>query len=565
MVIGDIYTKLLEAYTQNGSLQFGKALHAHLVINGLARRTHFASKLIAFYAECKQLCHARKLFDKIPKSDVRRWIVLIGAYARRGFYEEAMCGFSEMQKEGRKPNKFVLPSVLKACGRFNDFRTGEILHGVILKNMFEFDSYVVSALIDMYSKCGEVEKAKRVFYDTADRDLVALNALVSGCVQQGIVKEALDLVVEMKADQGLKPNVVTYNTLIAGFSQEDDGAMVCKVVELMHDDGLELDVVSWTSIVSGLVQNFHNKEAFDTFKRMLDDGMCPSSATISSILPACANVIDLMRGKEIHGYAVVMGIDKDVYVKSALVDMYAKCGFIAEAEHLFSKTCERNTVTWNSMIFGYANHGYCSEAIELFNQMLREEERKPDHLTFTAALTACSHAGLVQYGESLFKLMQEKYGIKPRLEHFACMVDLLGRAGELEEAYDLIQSMSIEPDLFVWGALLGACRQHGDMDLAAVAAEQLAKLEPESAGSSVLLSSLYADASRMLRRKLRRSSRERCREIQWFFSCLVSTDTPNGEENALLSKEERQFLLIQEANPARDDEMKLQNPSVQEE
>ncbi|CAN4101790.1 unnamed protein product [Withania somnifera] len=478
-----IFTKLLEAYTQNGSLQLGKALHAHLIINGLARRTHFASKLIAFYTECKQLAHARKLFDKIPKSDIRRWIVLIGAYARRGFYEEAMGVFYEMQREGRRPNKFVLPSVLKACGRFYDFQTGVILHGVILKNKFEFDSYVVSALIDMYSKCGRVENAKKVFCRTVDKDLVALNALVSGCVQHGIVKEALDLVEEMK---------------VQGFSQEDDRAMVCKVIELMHDDGLELDVVSWTSMVSGLAQNFHNNEAFQTFKLMLDNGVCPSSATISSILPACATVADLMRGKEIHGYAVVMGIEKDVYVKSALIDMYAKCGFISEAKHLFSKICERNTVTWNSMIFGYANHGYCSEAIGLFNQMLREEERKPDHLTFTAALNACSLAGLVEYGESLFKLMQEKHEIKPRLEHFACMVDLLGRAGKLDEAYNLIQSMSIEPDLFVWGALLGACRQHGSMDLAAVAAKQLAKLEPESAGSSVLLSSLYADASKWI-------------------------------------------------------------------
>ncbi|KAJ8535589.1 hypothetical protein K7X08_023309 [Anisodus acutangulus] len=277
----DIYTRLLESYTQNGVLQSGKALHAHLIINGLAKRTHFASKLIALYAECKQLSHARKLFDKIPNSDIRRWIVLIGAYARRGFYEEAMSVFSEMQRKGKKPNKFVLPSVLKACGRFNDFRTGEILHCVILKNEFEFDSYVVSALIDMYSKCGKVEMAKRVFYGTVDKDLVALNALVSGCVQQGIVKEAVDLVVEMKV-HGMKPNVVTYNTLIAGFSQDNDRATVCDVIELMHDDGLELDVVSWTSIVSGLVQNCCNEEAFDTFKRMLDVGICPSAATIST-------------------------------------------------------------------------------------------------------------------------------------------------------------------------------------------------------------------------------------------------------------------------------------------
>ncbi|KAJ9698474.1 hypothetical protein PVL29_007519 [Vitis rotundifolia] len=156
---------------------------------------------------------------------------------------------------------------------------------------------------------------------------------------------------------------------------------------------------------------------------------------------------------------------------------------------------ERNTVTWNSLIFGYANHGYCNEAIELFNQM-EESDTKLDHLTFTAVLNACSHAGKVELGESLFQKMQEKYRIEPRLEHYACMVDLLGRAGKLSEAYHLIKAMPVEPDKFVWGALLGACRNHGNIELAEVAAEHLFELEPESPGSSLLLSNLYADAGR---------------------------------------------------------------------
>ncbi|KAL2471322.1 Pentatricopeptide repeat-containing protein [Abeliophyllum distichum] len=166
-----------------------------------------------------------------------------------------------------------------------------------------------------------------------------------------------------------------------------------------------------------------------------------------------------------------MGFEEDVYVRSALIDMYAKCGSISEARSLFQKMSERSTVSWNSMIFGYANHGYCLEAIELFNQLLGEEERKMDHLTFTGVLTACSHAGMVHLGESLFKLMQDKFGIEPRLEHYACMVDLLGRAGKISQAYDLINKMTIEPDLFVWGALLGACRQHGNINLAEIACE----------------------------------------------------------------------------------------------
>ncbi|GMG98280.1 hypothetical protein Nepgr_000120 [Nepenthes gracilis] len=262
----------------------------------------------------------------------------------------------------------------------------------------------------------------------------------------------------------------------------------------MRVNGVEPDVISWTSIISGFVQNFRNNEAFVTFKKMINSGYRPSSNTIGSLLPACANVANVRHGREIHGYAVVIGVGDDVYVKSALIDMYGKCGFIFEALTLFEKMSRRNSVTWNSMIFGYANHGFCDEAIELFKRMEKEEEDKLDHLTFTAALTACSHGGMIELGEILFKSMQEKYGIKPRLEHYACMVDLLGRAGKLTEAYDLIKTMPVMPDFFVWGALLGACRQHAHIDLAEVAARHLRELEPQSAGSNLLLSNLYAGA-----------------------------------------------------------------------
>ncbi|XP_059626579.1 pentatricopeptide repeat-containing protein At5g59600 [Cornus florida] len=489
----DAYTNLIELYTRDRTWKSGRALHAHLIINGLARLTHFASKLIALYSQLGRLSDARKLFDKIPETNIRRWIVLIGAYARRGFYQEAMGVFCEMQREGLKPNKFVLPSVLKACGHLSDQQTGEKIHTLVLKCEFESDTFVNSALIDMYSKCGQVGKAERVFNGMFEKDLVALNTMISGYAQHGCVKEAWSLVQEMKL-MGVKRNVVTWNTLIAGFAQAGDESMISELFQLMRVDGVEPDTVSWTSVISGFVQNFRNSKAFETFKHMLDLGLHPSSAAISSLLPACATKADLRRGKEIHGYAVMIGVEEDIFVRSALIDMYAKCGLIYEARTLFHKMSERNTVTWNSMIFGYANHGYCNEAIELFNEMVEKENKKPDHLTFTAALNACSHVGMIELGQSLFRAMQEKYGIKPRLEHYACMVDLLGRAGEISEAYDLIKTMPIEPDLYVWGALLGACRQHGNIDLAEIAVEHLRELEPGSAGSSLLLSSLYADA-----------------------------------------------------------------------
>ncbi|KAI3507707.1 hypothetical protein L1887_22698 [Cichorium endivia] len=487
----DCYVRIIENYASNRALQSGKQLHAHLIINGLARSTHVASKLISFYTECRQICHARKLFDEIPKRNTRRWIVLIGAYARHGFHQEAMSMFCEMQREGAAPSKFIVPSVLKSCGHLLDSQTGEKLHAVIVKQEFESDPFVSSALIDMYSKCGRIKKARKVYDVMAETDLVAMNTMVAGYIQHGLVNEAL-LLVKTTQLMGLSPNLVTWNTLISGFSQANDDSNVAKIFQSMKEYKIPPDVVSWTSVISGFVQNFRNQEAFDSFKKMLTTGIHPTSATISSLLPACANLADSTHGKEIHGYSVVIGVEKDVFVSSALIDMYAKCGFIYESKTLFHNMPEKNTITFNSMIFGFANHGHCNEAIRLFNQMV-DEKVKPDHLTFTAVLTACSQSGMIDLGKDLFLIMQEKFKIEPRLEHYACMVHLLGQEGKLCEACELIEKMGIEPDLFVWGALLGACKLHGDVGLAEVAARRVAELEPESAGSSLVLSNMYAD------------------------------------------------------------------------
>ncbi|GFP89777.1 pentatricopeptide repeat-containing protein at5g59600 [Phtheirospermum japonicum] len=371
-----------------------------------------------------------------------------------------MSAFSVMQKQGFNHDRIVLPSVLKACGHLSDRKTGEKLHAVVLKNGFGSDPFVSCSLIDMYSKCFAVENAKLVFDEMPERDLVSLNTMVSGFVHNSSVKEAMGLVEKMKSS-GFRP-----------------------------------DIVTWNSLISGLIQNSQSPKAYSVFRKMLRVRLSPTSSTISSLLPGPANTANLRRGKEIHGYSIIIGLNDDIYVKSALIDMYAKCGSISEAMTIFRKMPERNTVTWNSMIFGYANHGYCNEAIGLFYKMLEKDDKKLDHLSFTAALTACAHAGTVDLGKGLFRMMWEKYRIEPRVEHFACMVDLLGRAGKVEEAYGVICKMPVEPDLFVWGALLGACKRHGCMDLAEVAAGKLAKLEPRSSGSSVALLSLYADSSR---------------------------------------------------------------------
>ncbi|KAI6671088.1 hypothetical protein NL676_005973 [Syzygium grande] len=490
----DACAELIDTCARDRALGSGKALHAHLIVTGLCTSARIASKVIGLYTNCGSAVDARRVFDEIPETDVRRWTVLLGAFARRGYHQEAFDVFLEMRRQGMEPNEFVLPSILKVCGQLSDRRAGENVHALVLKLSVEDDLFINSALIDMYSKCGQVEKARTVFDMMVEKDLVTFNAMVSGYAQNGFAKEAIGLVEDMKS-WGPKPDIITWNTLINGFSQKGDPLAGRDLLKSMSFAGIEPDVVSWTSIISGLVQSSQHEDAFKTLKEMMACRVYPNSATISSLLPTCATSANVRLGKEMHGYAVVLGVENDIFVRSALVDMYAKCGLITEAKLLFYNMSEKNAVSWNSMIFGLASHGYCSEAIETFAQMEKEDSKRVDHLTFTAALTACSHGGMIELGQSLFHKMQEAYKIAPRLEHYACMVDLLGRGGKLSEAHDFIEAMPVEPDLFVWGALLGACRNHGNLELAEIAARHLSSLEPGNAGNSMLLSELYANAS----------------------------------------------------------------------
>ncbi|KAL6645859.1 hypothetical protein ACP70R_017467 [Stipagrostis hirtigluma subsp. patula] len=396
------------------------------------------------------------------------------------------------------PHAAAIPSALRACGHLGDAASGRLIHALVLtRAALVTDAVAATALLDMYAKCGLVASARRVFEEMPPRrDLVAWNALLAGYARHGLPERALALAVKMRG-RGMRPDLVTWNATVSGYALAGDDQMAVDLVGAMQEAGVQPDVVTWTSLVSGSVLNFQYDRARTLFRRMVaaGTGVLPSSATIASILPAFANVADMKRGKEVHAYAVVAGVEQDLTVSSALVDMYAKCGLVLEARRLFDKMAERSTVTWNSMVFGLANSGHCHEAIGLFDRMLHDGAR-PDHLTFTAVLTACSYGGMVELGKDLYRAMQEEYGVEPRLEHCACMVRLLGRAGRLAEACDFIKAMPLEPDCFVWGALLGACRSHGNVELAEVAASRLLTVEPANAANCLLLSGALASAGR---------------------------------------------------------------------
>ncbi|KAF0932749.1 hypothetical protein E2562_012090 [Oryza meyeriana var. granulata] len=390
-----------------------------------------------------------------------------------------------------------VPTALRACAHLADVASGRLIHALVLtRPALASDAIAATALLDMYSKCGLVASARKVFDEMPSRgDLVVWNALLACYARHGLPEHALALVVKIRG-LGMCPDLVTWNIAVSGFALAGDDLMAGDIVGAMQEDGFQPDVVTWTSRVSGSVLNFQYGRARALFRAMVASSsrVLPSSATISSILPAFANVADMKHGKEVHGYSVVAGIEPELTVSSALVDMYAKCGLVLEARRIFDKMPQRSTVTWNSMIFGLANSGHCQEAIGLFDRMLRDGAQ-PDHLTFTAVLTACSYGGMVEVGKGLYRAMRE-YGVEPRLEHYACMVHLLGRAGRLAEAYDFIKAMPLEPDSFVWGALLGACRSHGNVELAELAASRLLAVEPDNAASCLLLSSALANAGK---------------------------------------------------------------------
>jgi pentatricopeptide repeat protein len=256
------------------------------------------------------------------------------------------------------------------------------------------------------------------------------------------------------------------------------------------------DVISWNTIISGYAQNGFASEAIEMYNIMEEEGeIAANQGTWVSVLPACSQAGALRQGMKLHGRLLKNGLYLDVFVVTSLADMYGKCGRLEDALSLFYQIPRVNSVPWNTLIACHGFHGHGEKAVMLFKEML-DEGVKPDHITFVTLLSACSHSGLVDEGQWCFEMMQTDYGITPSLKHYGCMVDMYGRAGQLETALKFIKSMSLQPDASIWGALLSACRVHGNVDLGKIASEHLFEVEPEHVGYHVLLSNMYASAGK---------------------------------------------------------------------
>jgi pentatricopeptide repeat protein len=508
------YASLLRACNSKKRLPEGKLAHAHIIQTQFQCQDIFLTNtLINMYVKCGNMEFACKVFEDMPERNVVSWTAMIAAYAKHGLSDEALNLFSQMQEAGVQPNEFTFAGVLPVCASLAVLEQGKKVHERIITGGFESNVFVGSSLVDMYVKCGSLEDARQVFDKMSERDVVSWTAMVAGYAQGGLFDEALELFHKMpmrdavawnamiagcakngnvgKAleffEQMPERNVVSWNAMIAGFVQNR------RIVEALELFGKipERDVVSWNVMIGGFVHSGQFDEALRLFQQMQVTDVKPNLDTLSSVLPACANLVALEQGKEIHRDVIKNNFQSDVFVGSALVDMYAKCGAIEDARKVFDKMCKPDVVSWNAMIVGYAVHGCGREALKLFEQM-RLSGTNPDKVTFIGVLSSCCNAGLVDDGWRYFDQMSKSYGMAPIAEHYCAMVDLLGRAGHLDDARDFIDKMPIKADAAVWGSLLGACRMHKNIELGKCAAECLLELEPENAAPYVMLSNIYA-------------------------------------------------------------------------
>ncbi|XP_020098161.1 pentatricopeptide repeat-containing protein At1g08070, chloroplastic-like [Ananas comosus] len=500
--------------------------------------------------------YTRQLFDAIPQPDPTLCGSIILAYSKLSLHKEVLGTFFSARNKNTHIPFVSIPPVLKSCAVLAATYEGRQVHSQVLVRGFCSNVFVQTALIDFYAKNGDMDSARRVFDELPIKDPVPINCLITGYSKSGdflaarklfdemprrtssswnsIIAcyahrcdfhEALRLFERMQTENA-KPNVITVVTVLSICAKMGDLETGLRIKKLIGDNDFRMDmivrtavlemyvkcgavdearsefdqmeyrdVVAWSAMIAGYAQNGRSKEALELFDRMQAENCKPNEVTLVSVLSACAQLGSVEVGESIGSYIENHGLAFGVYVGSALVDMYAKCGNIGRARKVFDEMHQRDVVTWNSMIGGLAFSGFAKDAFDLYKQMERESF-KPNDITFVGLLTACTHAGLVEQGISLFKCMKKEHHIDPKVEHCACMVDLLCRAGRLKDAYEFIREMEIEPNIVIWGTLLGASRVHSNVELAELALKKLLVLEPENSSNYVLLANIYANNGR---------------------------------------------------------------------
>ncbi|KAK8518078.1 hypothetical protein V6N13_027566 [Hibiscus sabdariffa] len=444
-----------------------KEVHCFVLRGGFNEDVFVSNGLITYYSKCMEFGLARKVFDKMGERDIVSWNSMISGYSQGGFYDECKALYREMvDRLEFKPNGVTVLGVLQACGQSNDLILGMEIHRFIIENSIEMDILICNALIALYAKCGSLDYASELFEGMSDKDEVTYGSLIYGCMFHGFTDKAMELFRQLK-----HPGLST-----------------------------------WNSVISGLFQNKQYDGVLDLVWEMQAYGFRPNAVTLSSILPTFSYFSNLSGGKEIHAYAVRNNYDHNIYVATALIDTYAKLGFLHGAQRVFDQSKHRSLIIWTAIIAAYSAHGDVDAALGYFHEMITNGIQ-PDPVTFTALLSACAHSGMVDQAQEIFDSMLEEYDIPPSVEHYACMVGVLSRAGRLSEATEFISKMPVEPSAKVWGALLHGASVCGDVELGKSVCDHLFEIEPENTGNYIIMANLYSQAGRwkeadMIREKM---------------------------------------------------------------
>ncbi|CAM8958283.1 unnamed protein product [Rhodiola kirilowii] len=497
-----------------------RQLHAHIIHKGLDQDHFLLSRFICICNSLRNTAYAASVFTQVSSPSSYLWNCLMKGLCENSSLDETQSCFVGLRRSGGVPDCYTYSSWIKACANEGRVKEGMMAHGDVVKFGACGNLYVGTCLIDMYGKCGEVGFARKVFDEMGVRNVVSWTALLSGYTGLGDMVEAKNVFDEMpernsttlnamikgfvKAGDLNKArrlfeempgkNAVSYTILIDGYAR--DGDMV--YARCLFDQSVNVDVVAWSALISGYVKNGQPYEAVKIFEKMCSYNVKADEFIMVSLMSACSQIgipklaewVDARVNQsfgDLHNH----------YITAALIDMNAKCGNMDRARALFEEMPKRDLISYCSMMQGFSIHGCGSQAVDLFRRMLNDG-LTPDGVAFTVILTACCHAGLVDEGCQFFSLMTNQYSLVPSPDHYACMVNLYGRAGQLTAAYDLIVSMPVEPHAGAWGALLGACRLLGDIELGEAVAAKLMELEPQGAGTYVLLSNIYAEADRWL-------------------------------------------------------------------
>lgn len=544
------YPSVIKACGGLQNIHGGRKIHSLVIKSAFESDVVVSSALVFMYAKCSVFDYAIIIFNEMPTKDVASWNTVISSYYQSGQPEKALEMFHKMKYDGFKPDAVTFTTVFSACARLSKLKEGQEIHQELIGSGFELDTHVGTSIVDMYGKCGQLQMARDFFEQLSRKSVVCWNSMIGGYALANDISLCFELFFRMK-EEGINPTSTTLSSLLIVSSKtvnlghgmfihgyiikntvDSDIYMDCSLIDLYLKCGKpefakrvfnktpKTNVVTWNVMVSGYVSVGSYFQALDTFNEMRSFGVRPDAVTCISFLSACSQLAALQKGKEIHGYIVDSKVDSDEIVMSALLDMYAKCGAVDDARQIFDSLPNKDIVSWTSMIVAYGSHGRAVEALDIFEKMVVCKVG-PDLVAFLAVLSACSHAGLVDEGYHYFNMMIQRYAMKPTMEHYSCLIDLLGRSGRLMEAFAILKSNPIIcQNEVLLTSLLFACNKHGNFELGETIGRALIDKLPDDSSTYYVLINLYASARkwdevRKLRFKMSEKGLKKCPGYSW--------------------------------------------------